>query len=109
MRVNIFAEPPDPCIAQVSFTDKNGNPIGSTLPVNLSPGTGTSLDLNADSLKLRLGQSTEVLPTIAVATPLAAAALNSVCQTSVEVFDHFTGRTWSYQSSLAVAGLPAVQ
>ena len=108
MPVNIVAVAPSPCSGQVSFTGKDGDPLGPSLPVNLSPDMGTSLDLNADSLKLRLGQSTEVLPTITVAAPLAAAALNSVCQTSVEVFDHFTGRTWSYQSSLA-AGLPAVQ
>ena len=69
MRVNVVAFPPDPCIGQVSFTDKNGNPIGSTLPVNLSPGTGTSLDLNADTLRLRLGQSIEVQPTYNCCTP----------------------------------------
>ena len=107
MRVNVVAYPPDPCVGQISFTDKNGNPIGSTMPVNLSPGAVTSLDLNANTLGLRLGQSIEVQPIMAVTPPLAAAAVNSVCETSVEVFDHLTQRTESYQSSLA--SLPAVQ
>jgi len=107
MRVNVVAFPPDPCVGQISFTDKNGNPIGSTMPVNLSPGSAISVDLNANTLGLRLGQSIEVQPIVTVVPPLAAAAVNSVCETSVEVFDHLTQRTESYQSSLAA--LPAVQ
>jgi hypothetical protein len=107
MRVNVVAYPPDPCIAQVSFTDKNGNPIGSTLPVNLGPGMGTSLDLNADTLGLRFGQRIEVQPVVTVEPLVGGAAVTSVCQSSSEVFDHLLGRTWSYQSSLAA--LPAVQ
>jgi hypothetical protein len=107
MRVNVVAETPDPCFGQVSFTDKNGSPIGSTLPVNLNPGMGTSLDLDAETLPLRFGQSIEVQPTMTVGPAVGAAPVNSVCQISVEVFDHLTGRTESYQSSFVA--LPAVQ
>jgi hypothetical protein len=105
MRLNVVAIPPDPCIGQLSFADKNGTLLGASMPVNLTPGTATSLDLNADSGSLKLGQRIEVQPVVS-ALP-SAAATNSACQGSVEVFDHLTGRTWTYQVGGSL--LPAVQ
>jgi hypothetical protein len=105
MRLNVVAIPPDPCIGQLSFADKNGTLLGASMPVNLTPGTATSLDLNADSVSLKLGQRIEVQPVVS-ALP-SAAATNSACQGSVEVFDHLTGRTWTYQVGGSL--LPAVQ
>jgi hypothetical protein len=43
-RLNVVDEPPDPCIAQLSFADKNGNAVGQTLNVNLSSGQAKFLD-----------------------------------------------------------------
>jgi hypothetical protein len=106
MRVNVVAGS-DPCVGQVGFNDLNGNSLVPSSPVNLSPGTGKSIDLNADSLSLRLGQRIEAQPALTVTQPTAAVPLNSVCQASVEVFDHLTGRTWTYQSTMAA--LPCLQ
>jgi hypothetical protein len=106
MRVTVVAGS-DPCIGQVSFNDLNGNSLFPSGPVGLSPGTGTSIDLNVDALSLRLGQRIEVQPALTVTQPAAAVPLNSVCRASVEVFDHLTGRTWTHQSTMSA--LPAVQ
>jgi hypothetical protein len=108
MRLNVVAFPPDPCIGQLSFADKNGAPVGSSMPVNLNPGMVTSLDLNADTLGLKLGQHIEVQPVVSAA-PSASVPIASTCQGSVEVFDHLTGRTWTYQTQLPAVQLPAVQ
>jgi hypothetical protein len=57
------------------------------------------VDLNADSLGLKLGQLIEVLPTVSVTQQVVGAApTNSYCQASVQVFDNRTGRTWTYQA-----------
>jgi hypothetical protein len=106
LRVTVVAGT-DPCIGNVGFNDLNGNPLVQSTPLNLMPGTGTSVDLDADTLSLKLGQRIEAQPALTVTQPAAAVALNSVCQASAEVFDHVTGRTWSYQSTMAA--LPAVQ
>jgi hypothetical protein len=107
MRVDVVASGPDQCVAQVGFNDKNGNPLNPPRVVNLSSGTGTSVDLNANTLGLRLGQRIEVQPVLTVTAPPAAVAMNSVCNASAEVFDHLTGRTWSHQGT--AAGQRAVQ
>jgi hypothetical protein len=97
------------CIAQLSFGDKNGSPIGPTMPVNLSPGTGASLDLNADSLGLGFERRMDVQPIVTLTPPAPGAVpTNSVCEASAEVFDHFTGRTHTEQGASTTA-LPAVQ
>jgi hypothetical protein len=110
MRLNVVAFPPDPCTGVLSFADKNGSPLSASMPVNLNPGMATSLDLNADALGLKVGQHIEVQPAIS-ATPSISAGppIASACQGSVEVFDHLTGRTWTYQSGLPAVQLPAVQ
>jgi hypothetical protein len=110
MRLNVVAYPPDPCIGQLSFTDKNGAPLGTSMAVNLTPGAATSLDLNADALGLKVGQHLEVQPEVSTTPSISAGPpITSACQGSVEVFDHLTGRTWTYQSGLPAAQLPAVQ
>ena len=110
MRLNVVAFPPDPCIGVLSFADKNGVGLGASMPVNLTPGTATSLDLNAEALGLKVGEHMEVQPVVS-ATPSISAGppISSACQGSVEVFDHLTGRTWTYQSGLPAVQLPAVQ
>jgi hypothetical protein len=108
MRLNVVAFPPGPCNVELSFADKNGAPLGGSMAVNLNPGTATSLDLNADSLGLRLGQHIEVQPIVSSA-PSASVPIASTCQGSVEVFDHLTGRTWTYQTQQPAVQLPAVQ
>ncbi len=107
MRLNVVAVAPSSCSGQLSFAGKDGGPVGPTLPVNLSPGTGTSLDLNSDTMGLRLGKVIEVQPILTVTPSPNGAAVSSVCQASVEVFGNVTGKTRSYQSSLAA--VPAVQ
>lgn len=110
MRLNVVAFPPDPCNGVLSFADKNGAPLGPSMPVNLSPGMATSLDLNADALGLKVGQHMEVQPAVSVTPSISAGPpITSACQESVEVFDHLTGRTWTYQSGLPAVQLPAVQ
>ena len=107
MRFDALASPFDSCVAQVSFNDRNGNPLIPSMPLNLAPGTGTTVDLNANALGFGLGREIEVQPVLTPTAPAAAVAQNSVCIASVEVFDHLTGRTWSHQSMMV--GLPAVQ
>jgi len=97
------------CVAQLSFADKNGNPIGPTMPVNLSSGMGASLDLDANILGLRLGQRIDVQPIVTLTSSVPGAVpTGSVCEASAEVFDHFTGRTHTDQGASTTA-LPAVQ
>jgi len=105
IRLTAFSYPPTPCVATLSFADHNGRPLGSTLPVSLSGVQSASLDLNANALSLKLGQRVEVQPIVTL-TPLVGdiAPQALACPASVEVFDHLTNRTWTYQM-----GLPAVQ
>jgi hypothetical protein len=107
MRLNVVAFPPAPCMATLSFADKNGNPLGASQPVNVSPGTGAYVDLTADALGLQLGQRLDVQPMVTVTAPIGAAAISSACQASVEVFDRLSGRTMTYQT--VAVQLPAVQ
>lgn len=107
MRFDIVALPFDSCTAQVSFNDGNGVALIPAVPVNLTPGTGTTVDLTSEAVSVRLGQNIEVQPVLTPTAPLAAVAQNSVCIGSVEVFDQVTGRSWSHQNTMV--GLPAVQ
>jgi hypothetical protein len=38
MRLIVTSIPPDPCLAALSFADSSGNPLGTTLQVDLTPG-----------------------------------------------------------------------
>jgi hypothetical protein len=94
------AYPPDPCVASLGFADRNGNAVGPVTTVGLNPGQSASLDLNSSTVITKLGTSSfalfgqrvEVRP---VVTLVPTSAVNA-CQASAEVFDTFTGRTWSY-------------
>jgi hypothetical protein len=110
LRLNVVGYPPDPCDGLLGFLDKNGAALGPSLQVNLAPGAAASLDLNADQLGLKVGEHIEVQPVVSV-TPVVSAGppITSACQGSVEVFDHLSGRTWTYQSGLPAVQLPAVQ
>jgi len=106
LRLNIVAYPlnpaypPDPCLASLGFADRNGNAVGPATTLSLNPGQSASLDLNSSVVITSLGSSSfalfgqhaEVRP---VVTLLPTATANA-CQASAEVFDTFTGRTWSY-------------
>jgi len=107
MRFDVMATGPDPCVAQVTFNDANGNPLVPSTSVNLPSGAGTTVDLNADTLGFALGTRIEVQPVITATAPAAAVPLNSVCNAAVEVFNHLTGRTQTHQNT--TVGLPAVQ
>jgi hypothetical protein len=79
VRLNVVAYPPNPtypptpCIAQLSFADKDGNPIGETKDVNLSPGEAAFLDLPGSALFPPVpffdgfGQHAEVHPIVTLA------------------------------------------
>jgi hypothetical protein len=94
------AYPPDPWVASLAFAGKNGNAVGPATTVSLNAGQSASLDLNSSAVITNLGTSSfalfgqhaEVRPVVTLLpTPTANA-----CQASAEVFDTFTGRTWSY-------------
>jgi hypothetical protein len=110
VRLNVVAfppapiYPPDPCIAQLSFADKDGNPVGQTKDVNLSPGDAAFLDLPGSILFPPqpffdgFGQHVEVHPivTLAVGAP-------TNCLASVEVYYNFNKQTTVYWPPVPVA------
>jgi len=88
VRLNVVAFPPNPCIAQISFADKGGNPIGEPMAVDLMPGQATFLDLHGRNLVKGLGQRAEIRPIITL-----AAGVPSACIGSGEVYNDLSGRT----------------
>ncbi len=95
------AYPPSPCTATLGFADHNGNAVGAATTVNLSPGQTASLDLNSSVVIANpftggsfaiFGQRVEVRPLVRL---LPTSVAPNACQVSAEVFDTFTGRTWS--------------
>jgi hypothetical protein len=93
LRLNVVASPPNPCIAQLSFVDRFGNPAGpGPKPVNLSPGQADHLDVAGSSLVAQFGQRAELLPVIAIVPGAAASA----CLATAEVYDSSSGRTWTW-------------
>lgn len=93
MRLIATAYPPNPCTGTLSFADSKGNPIGPSLPVNLSPGQSAPLDLYSSVLGLQTRQRIEVQPMVTLQAP------DSSCAATSEVFDPITGRTGSYQNA----------
>ena len=73
----MVAFPPVPCIGTISWGDKNGTPIGTSLAVQLSVGEATHLDLPGGGA---LGQRAEVRP---VVTPVTGA-----CVASAEIYNN---------------------
>jgi len=103
VRLNVVAYPPTPnyppvpCIAQLSFADKDGNLVGQTEDVNQSPGSATFLDLPGSALFpptpnfASLGQHAEVHPIVT-----AAVGAPTNCIVSVEVYYNFNKQTTVY-------------
>jgi len=94
----------DHCIATLSFSDPQGDPIGPTALVNVPPGKAQTLDLSLDSLpavQLPTGQRLEILPAVqrTLSLPSAAAPVRSVCSVTSEVFKSSTNVTVSYQNA----------
>jgi hypothetical protein len=91
LRLNVVALAPNPCIAQLSFADRSGNPVGPPpKPVNLGPGQADHLDVAGNSLVPQYGQRVELRPVIAGAPGASASA----CAATAEVYDAVSGRTW---------------
>jgi hypothetical protein len=84
MRLVVVAFPFAPCDATVSFADRAGNALAKNRQINLAPITVISVDLNADSLGLKLAQHIEVLPAVSVTKQVdGAARAISLCHASV--------------------------
>jgi hypothetical protein len=96
IRITAVAESPDSCYATLSFVNGNGNPIGTSQPVNLGPGQAMHVDLNGNSLGLSAGQRAEVQPVVKLQTQGI-----STCAASAEVFDNTTGATLTYQTAVS--------
>ena len=79
VRLNVVAFPPDPCIGTIDWGDVNGNPIGTSLAVQLSSGEATHLDLPGGGA---LGQRAEVRPVVTVTS--------GACIASAEVYNNIT-------------------
>jgi hypothetical protein len=82
----------------LDFVNESGSPVGPSLQVNLQPGQAAALNLNADSLGLKLRQRTEIQPTVAIPPSTTSVPTNFPCQASAEVFDRLTGRTWTQRT-----------
>lgn len=93
VRLNVVAFPPVPCIGQISFTDKNGNPIGGSMNVGLQGGQATFLDLPGNTLVSALGQRAEVIPVVTLA-PNGGSA--NACVASAEVYGNALRATAVY-------------
>ncbi len=93
LRLNVVAFPPDPCSAAIGFRSSNGTP--QPVPdktVFLNPGEAAFVDLPAGTLGLQFGQRAELQP---VVTLQPAPNGSSSCRATAEVWDRFSGRTWT--------------
>jgi hypothetical protein len=82
IRLNAVAYPPNPCAGTLSFVNSNGTAVGDTLPVSLSPGQATYLDLPGSAV-IKAGERAEVRPIVIVNQ-------GSSCVPSAEVFANST-------------------
>jgi hypothetical protein len=105
IQVNATAPPDSPCVAMLSFTDDNGNPIGPTQQVNLSPGQMASLTFNPN--KYTKSGRQEYVPQITPNNPTGAQGVAPACLGSAEVYVTKTGSTSTYQTSSPAVGTPA--
>jgi hypothetical protein len=106
VRLNIVAFPPNPCSAAIGFLDANGQ-VPQPEPVKtvyLNPGEAAFVDLPAGALGLPFGQRAELQP---VVTLQPGANGFSACQATAEVYDRFTGRTWTVLTPQPEPGAPA--
>ena len=105
IQVNAAAPPDSPCVAMLSFADDNGNPIGPTQQVTLSPGQMASLTFNPN--KYTKSGRQEYVPQITPNNPTGGQGVAPACLGSAEVFITKTGSTSTYQiSSPAVGTMP---
>jgi hypothetical protein len=94
LRQNVVAYPPNPCSAAIGFRNSNGQ-YPQPLPdktVYLNPGQADFIDLPAGVLGLRFGQRAELQPAVALQP---APNGSSSCKATAEVYDRFSGRTWT--------------
>ena len=82
VRLNVVAFPPNPCIGTIGWSDKNGTQIGTSLPVDLSAGQATHLDLPGGGA---LGARAEVRPVVVVN--------GGACIASAEIYSNTTKAT----------------
>jgi hypothetical protein len=106
IQINALAPPDSPCVALLSFADVNGNPIGPTLNVDLSPGTMSSLTFNANSITQSAGRQ-EYVPQIApsnASNPAGGPGIASACLASAEVINQPSSAVATYQISSPAIG-----
>jgi sugar lactone lactonase YvrE len=102
IQVNAGAPPDSPCVAMLSFTDDNGNPVGPTQQVNLSPGQLASLTFNPN--KYTKSGRQEYVPQITPNNPTGGQGVAPACLGSAEVYVTKTGSTSTYQTSSPAVG-----
>ena len=93
VRLIVVAFPPDPCFGQIGFADRNGNPVGNAVAVNLAPGQAAFLDLPGNTLVTTLGRRAEVRPIVTLTNPTGAP---DACIASAELYTNAGGRTAVY-------------
>ncbi|HXP83389.1 MAG TPA: hypothetical protein VN841_01640 [Bryobacteraceae bacterium] len=98
LRLAVSAFAPNPCVATLGFADHFGNPVGPSIPVDLSPGHAQALDLDASVLGLQSGQRAEVQPIVTLHTPVNTSASSSGCSVSSQAIDKTSGQTGTYQA-----------
>src|SRR5580658_521345 len=106
MQINAAAPPDSPCVALLSFTEANGNPVGPSQEVNLAPGTMTSLIFNANTYT-KSGRE-EFVPQFAPNNQAGGLGAAPACLGSVEVYSQKTGNIATYETLLPAIGTPAV-
>lgn len=94
LRLNLVAYPPVPCSATIGFLNSNGQypQPEPDKTVYLNPGEAAFIDLPAGALGLQFGQRAELQPVVALQP---GANGSSACQATAEVYDRFSGRTWT--------------
>lgn len=97
IQISALAPPDSPCAATLSFTDSNGNAVGPSQSIDLSPSTMTSLVFNPNSLTQSGRQ--EFTPQIAITNPAGNSPIASACLSSAEVLSQTTGEIATYQIS----------
>ena len=88
VRLNVVAFPPNSCSGTLSFTDTEGNPMGTPKSVSLTGGQASFIDLPGTAIPSDSGHG-EVMAAF-TQTPGAAPG---ACIPSVEVYDTLTGGT----------------
>lgn len=104
IQINALAPADSNCAATLSFTDSNGNAIGPTQQVNLSPGTAASLSFNPNRYT-QAGRQ-EYVPHLTPVNTINpnGAQVNSACLGSVEVYSQKTGANRDLPDLIAACG-----